>query len=93
MSDSVSAIINRSAAVLLPRNICLTRQNEQILYFISRNGQITEADIIKLSDVKKKRAYTLAKQMCDDNLIVAVVRGADKNYLPERCANKFSIIK
>ena len=49
---------------------------------ISKNGQITEAEIMELLGVKRTRAYTVAKQMCDENLIVAVGRGKNKKYLP-----------
>lgn len=61
----------------------LTPQKEQILDFISRNGQITEADVMELLSVKRTRAYTLVKEMCEDNLIIAVGRGVNKKYLPE----------
>ena len=59
----------------------LTPQKEQILDYISKNGQITEAEIMELLGVKRTRAYTVAKQMCDENLIVAVGRGINKKYL------------
>lgn len=60
----------------------LTPQKEHILDFILKNGQITEAEIMELLGVKRTRAYTVAKQMCDENLIVAVGRGKNKKYLP-----------
>ncbi len=60
--------------------IDLTGQKEQILDFVSSNGQITEAEIMDLLNIKKTRAYIIAKQMCDDGLIIAVGRGADKRY-------------
>lgn len=33
--------------------------------------------------VKRTRAYTVAKQMCDENLIVAVGRGVNKKYIAQ----------
>ena len=36
---------------------------------------------MELLGVKKTRAYTLAKQMCDEELIISVGRGVDKKYL------------
>lgn len=60
--------------------INLTGQKEQILDFVSSNGQITEAEIMDLLNIKKTRAYIIAKQMCDDGLIIAVGRGVDKRY-------------
>ena len=70
-----------SAAGPSLRDIHLTPQKKKILDLISRNGQITEAEIMGALNVKKTRAYTLAKQMCDDGLIVAVGKGVDKRYV------------
>lgn len=72
---------NMSVAGSAPKNSYITPQKEQILDFISRNGQITEAEIMELLGVKRTRAYTLAKQMCDEKLIVSIGRGANKKYL------------
>lgn len=72
---------NMNAVDPLERKIYLTPQKEQILDFISKKGQITEAEIMELLGVKRTRAYTVAKQMCDESLIVAVGRGANKKYI------------
>lgn len=72
---------NMSVAEPLAVNTYLTPQKEEILDFISKNGQITEAEIMELLSVKRTRAYTVAKQMCDESLIVAVGRGANKKYI------------
>ena len=45
--------------------------------------QITEVEIMNLLGVKRTRAYTVAKQMCDENLIIVVGRGKNKKYLPK----------
>lgn len=74
---------NMSVAEPLAAKTYLTPQKEHILDFISKNGQITEAEIMKLLGVKRTRAYTVAKQMCDENLIVAVGRGVDKKYIAQ----------
>lgn len=72
---------NMNVSRSLSRSIHLTPQKEQILDFISSNGQITEDEIMDLLDVKKTRAYTIAKQMCDENLIIVVGRGVNKKYV------------
>ena len=59
----------------------LTTQKKKILDYILKNKQITENEIMELLGVKKTRAYTVAKQMCDENLIVVVGRGTDKKYV------------
>lgn len=74
---------NMNAAESLERKSFLTPQQEQILDFISKNGQITEAEIMELLGIKRTRAYTVAKQMCDENLIVAVGRGTNKKYIAQ----------
>lgn len=72
---------NMSVTEPLAVKTYLTPQKEEILDFISKNGQITEAEIMELLSVKRTRAYTVAKQMCDESLIVAVGRGANKKYI------------
>ena len=71
---------NMNAAEPLATKTYLTPQKEQILDYISENGHITDAEIMELLGVKRTRAYTVAKQMCDENLIAAVGRGANKKY-------------
>ena len=56
-------------------------QKKKIIDYILENGFISEVQIRNLLDVKKTRAYTIAKQMIDDGTIVAVGRGEDKKYL------------
>ena len=73
---------NMNVAEPLAVKTYLTPQKEHILDFISKNGQITEAKIMELLGVKRTRAYTVVKQMCDEKLIVAVGRGKNKKYLP-----------
>lgn len=75
---------NMSVAGSALKDTYLSPQKEQILDLISRNGQITEAEIMDLLGVKRTRAYTLAKQMCDEKLIVPVGRGVNKKYLSQR---------
>ena len=74
---------NMSVAEPLAVETYLTPQKEQILDYISKNGQITEAEIMELLGVKRTRAYTVAKQMCDENLIVSVGRGVNKKYIAQ----------
>lgn len=75
---------NMSVAGSALKDTYLSPQKEQILDLISRNGQITEAEIMDLLGVKRTRAYTLAKQMCDKKLIVSVGRGVNKKYLSQK---------
>lgn len=75
---------NMNSADSKSKNSHITPQKEQILDSISRNGQITEDEIMELLGVKKTRAYTLAKEMCDEKLMVCEGRGVNKKYMPKR---------
>lgn len=72
---------NMNVAEPLASKTHLTIQKKKILDYILKNKQITENEIMELLGVKKTRAYTVAKQMCDENLIVVVGRGTDKKYV------------
>lgn len=56
-------------------------QQRTILEYIAENGKITEAEIQKLLGVKRTRAYTVSKELCDMELIRAVGRGKDKFFV------------
>lgn len=58
----------------------LTSQMKTILRYINERGYITDAAIEELLDLKKTRAFTIAKQMRDMGLIVAEGRGEKKKY-------------
>lgn len=68
---------NRNADRSVP---AVNAQMQKILDRIDENGFVTEQEIGELLGLKKTRAYTLAKQLCDAKLIEAVGRGADKRY-------------
>ena len=59
----------------------ITAQMQKILDYITEHGQITDPEIEQLLNLKRTRAYTLAKQMRDLDLIEAVGRGKDKRYV------------
>ena len=59
----------------------INRQHRVILDYIAENGKITEAEIQKILDVKRTRAYTVSKELCDMQLIRAVGRGKNKFFV------------
>lgn len=59
----------------------ISDQMQQVLDYIKANGQITEAEISQLLNLKKTRTYTIAKQMRDLGLIQVVGRGDGKKYI------------
>ncbi len=70
--------MNRAAAK--DSGMTVTEQMQKILDYIEEKGQMAEAEIQELLGVKKTRAFTLAKQMCDKGLIRAEGRGDSKKY-------------
>lgn len=44
----------------------LSDQKRMILEYIEENGEITEPEICELLNVKRTRAYTLARQMYEE---------------------------
>ena len=61
----------------------ITPQMQAILDYIRENGSITDVKIQELLDLKKTRAFNLAKQMREMGIIKAVGRGIDKIYIIE----------
>lgn len=76
---------NMNAVVVEESNIrtkdSLSLQKRQILDYIEKNGEITEMQIGEMLNVKRTRAYTIAKEMRDGGFIVSVGRGANKKYI------------
>lgn len=59
----------------------VTAQMQKILDYIEKNGQITELEIQELLGLKKTRAFMLAKQMRDEELVRVIGRGSEKKYV------------
>lgn len=55
-------------------------QKETILDHIRKNGYITDNEISEILNIKRTRAYTIAKEMCTENLITVTGRGSKKKY-------------
>lgn len=58
-----------------------TPQMDKIKNYIEEHGQITEPEIQKLLEVKRTRAYIIARQMCELGIISAIGKGAAKRYV------------
>ena len=61
--------------------VAISDKKQKILDFIESNGYITESQIMELINVKKTRAYSIAKEMCAEGLIKAIGRGSSKKYV------------
>jgi len=56
----------------------ITPQMQTVLDFLSNYGKISDLELQKLLNIKRTRAFTLAKQMVDAGLIKIKGRGSDR---------------
>lgn len=61
-------------------NFNLTPQMKIVLEYLSEYGEISEEELQELLNIKRTRAYLVARQMCEANLIIATGRGIYKKY-------------
>ena len=60
--------------------VTVTPQMKTVLDYLTEYGEMTDEDLQELLNVKKTRAYLLARQMRENGLIEIVGRGAEKKY-------------
>ena len=60
--------------------VTVTPQMKTVLDYLAEYGEMTDEDLQELLNVKKTRAYLLARQMHENGLIEIVGRGAEKKY-------------
>lgn len=58
----------------------VTPQMKAVLDYLAEYGEMKEEELQELLNVKRTRAYLVARQMCEADLIVATGRGANKRY-------------
>jgi ATP-dependent DNA helicase RecG len=59
----------------------VTAQMQSVLNYIEEHGKITDLEIQNLLNIKKTRAFTLAKDMRAQGLIQVIGRGETKAYV------------
>ena len=77
---------NGSAAENVPETIektpvIVTPQMKTVMYYLAEYGEMTDEDLQELLNIKKTRAYLLARQMNENGLIEIIGRGATKKYI------------
>ena len=55
-------------------------QQQKVLSYVREHGKITDEELQTLLDVKRTRAYLIAKEMLDKNLLAVQGRGLKKIY-------------
>lgn len=61
--------------------VIITNQMKEVIDYLTEYGEMTDEDLQELLNVKKTRAYLLARQMHENGLIEIVGRGAGKKYI------------
>lgn len=62
------------------RPLVITPQMKTVINYLVDNGEISDTDIQDLLNIKKTRAYLLARQMYENGLIDIIGRGTTKKY-------------
>ena len=60
--------------------VVITPQMKMVIDYLTEYGEMTDEDLQKLLNIKKTRAYLLARQMSENGLIDIIGRGAAKKY-------------
>lgn len=60
--------------------VVVTPQMKAVMDYLAEYGEMTDEDLQELLNIKKTRAYLLARQMGENGLIEIVGRGATKKY-------------
>lgn len=60
--------------------VAITPQMKTVLDYLAEYGEMTDEDLQELLNIKKTRAYLLARQMNENGLIDIIGRGAAKKY-------------
>ncbi len=58
----------------------VTPQMKTVLDYLAEYGEISEEELQELLNVKRTRAYLVARTMCEADLIIPLGRGANKKY-------------
>ena len=60
--------------------VVITPQMKTVMDYLAEYGEMTDEDLQELLNIKKTRAYLLARQMHENDLIDIIGRGAGKKY-------------
>ena len=74
------AAIEITPALAEKAPVAITPQMKTVMDYLAEYGEMTDEDLQELLNVKKTRAYLLARRMNENGLIEIVGRGAGKKY-------------
>lgn len=73
VAESASETVEKAPVVITP-------QMKTVMDYLAEYGEMTDEDMRELLNIKKTRAYLLARQMNETGLIEIIGRGAAKKY-------------
>lgn len=79
MNANVTAVRN-APAVTESSSVVVTPQMKIVMDYLAEYGDMTDEDLQELLNIKKTRAYLLARQMQENGLIEIIGRGVAKKY-------------
>ena len=78
--NACGAVAERVPEVAEKPPVAITPQMKTVLDYLAEYGEMTDEDLQELLNIKKTRAYLLARQMNENGLIHIIGRGAAKKY-------------
>lgn len=76
--------MNYNKKPIAPANHKLPDQMQKVVAYLGQNAAITDEDLMDLLELKRTRAYLVAKQMVSLGIIDVIGRGKDKKYVFKR---------
>lgn len=78
--NACGAVAERVPEAAEKAPVAITPQMKTVLDYLAEYGEMTDEDMQELLNIKKTRAYLLARQMNENGLIDIIGRGAAKKY-------------
>ena len=78
--NACGAVAERVPEAAEKAPVAITPQMKTVLDYLAEYGEMTDEDLQELLNIKKTRAYLLARQMNENDLIEIIGRGAGKKY-------------
>ena len=78
--NAVGSAVENAPVVSGKSSTGITPQMKMVMDYLTEYGEMTDEDLQELLNIKKTRAYLLARQMNESGLIDIVGRGAMKKY-------------
>ncbi len=78
--NTSAKVAEATSAITEKTHVVMTPQMKTVIDYLSEYGEMSDEDLQELLNIKKTRAYLLARQMNEYGLIDIIGRGAGKRY-------------